>query len=348
MREVITKLKPLLPVIAFFAGFVWDALTIGRQVRPFDLLVLSGYLLAAGVLLWWLGYRNSLAQSTTSLQQRLEQWPYLLMQFLFGGLFSALFIFYIKSASHLPALFWCLGLALLLIGNEFVGGKYRRFTLPWALFGLCAMLLFNFLLPHLAGSIHFLWFYLSTLAGAALAWGLHRITPGRPGRMGPVWLIASVLAVTYPLDIIPPVPLVKREVEVGLNLQKVEGDYQITQDRLAPWKFWMLWQNRIHLPAGERLYCVSSVFAPAGLNTRLYHRWQYRDPQQGWQSMERMGFGLEGGRDGGFRGYTYKQNVQPGVWRISVETEYGRTVAVHKFLVKPGEPGLPGSIVTIR
>src|SRR5690606_12770237 len=196
-------------------------LTIGRHVSVLDLFILTGYLACAAAILWWLGYRHSLQREVT----RLERVPYLALQFLFGGLFSALFIFYIKSASHALAWLWTLGLAVLLIANEFIEDKYRRFTLTWTVFGLCAILLFNFLLPFFVGSIHFIWFYISTLAGAGLVYGLRSITPGRPGRIGPVWLIAAILAVAYPLDIIPPVPLVKRDIQIGIQLKTDDGKY---------------------------------------------------------------------------------------------------------------------------
>lgn len=343
MKNALLSFRPFLPVIAFFGGFAWDMLTIGRYVGVWDLFILAGYLACAAAMLWWLGYRHNLQQEPS----KLERIPYLALQFLFGGLFSALFIFYIKSASHILALLWTLGLAVLLIANEFIEDKYRRFTLTWTVFGLCAILLFNFLLPFIMGSIHFVWFYLSTLAGALLVYGLRLITPGRPGRIGPVWLIAAILAIAYPLDIIPPVPLVKRDIQMGVQLQKTAGEYQLLVDKTTPLNFWHIFQNEIHLSAGERLYCVSSIFAPRGLSARLYHHWQYYDKQQGWVSTERIGFNLEGGRDGGFRGYTYKQNISAGEWRVNIETEHGRTVAIHKFTVIEAEPDTARIVISI-
>jgi hypothetical protein len=81
------------------------------------------------------------------------------------------------------------------------------------------------------------------------------------------------------------------------------------------------------------VYFFSSVFAPGGLNTRLYHRWQWHDEKRGWQTQSRIGYSLAGGRENGFRGYTYKQGLQAGDWRVSVETENNKTVAVHEFSV---------------
>lgn len=347
MNNKLAHLRTYLSVIAFFGGFLWDALTVGFSVTSADLWILSGYLVGAAGILWWLGHRShALAAiapdagaeiavpSDSSLTIWRERAPFLLLQFLFGGLFSVLFILYFQSSSHLTAVVWSLGLGGLLIANEFIDDRYHRFTLTWALFGLCAMLLFNFLLPFLVGSIGMVWFYLSTLAGAGLTHWLRKKTPGCPGRAAPVWIIAGLLAVAYPLDLIPPVPLVKRDIQVGRNFVHTAAEYRLTLEKAPWWVFWRELSTEVHLAPGERLYCVSSVFAPRGLRTRLYHRWEHYDPFRGWQTVSRVGFGLFGGRDGGFRGYTYKENVAAGEWRVHVETESGHTVVVHAFSVR--------------
>jgi hypothetical protein len=38
--------KRALPAVTFFAGFLWDALTLGRSVGPLGLVLLTGYLAA--------------------------------------------------------------------------------------------------------------------------------------------------------------------------------------------------------------------------------------------------------------------------------------------------------------
>lgn len=343
----LSDLRRALPALAFFAGFLWDALTLGRTVTPMDLGILTAYLAGAAGILWFLGRRQALAaaaeqaavppETPPASSLELPWWqasgPYLLLQFLFGGLFSALFIFYFKSSSHVLAYVWALALGGLLVANEFLEDRYRRFTLTWAIFGLCAMLLLNFVVPHIVGSVAGFWFFFSTLLGAGLAHWLHLKTPGRPGRTGPVWAIAAGLFLAYALDVIPPVPLVKRDLAVGHNLVRAEGLYRLQLEKTPWWVFWRRVESDIRLAPGERLYCVSAVFAPRGLDTRLYHRWEHYEERRGWVTYSRIGFGLSGGREGGYRGYTWKQNLAPGDWRVAVETENERTLAVHRFAI---------------
>ncbi|MEO6118080.1 MAG: DUF2914 domain-containing protein, partial [Methylotenera sp.] len=98
--------KKYFPALAFFAGFIWDALTIGRSVNASDLLILSAYLIATIPIIWWLAKKASSqivkveqpanTQSSSSNIAAAESWktrlPYILLQFLFGSLFCALFI----------------------------------------------------------------------------------------------------------------------------------------------------------------------------------------------------------------------------------------------------------------
>lgn len=338
------RLADYLPVIFFFAGFIWDALTIGRNVMPSDLLIFTGYLFAAALILYLIGRPvNEAAEAPIKPQATLvvllnklhsPRLPYFLLQFLFGSLFSALFILYFKSSSHWLAWLTSLVLGVLLVANEFLESEYKRFTLSWAMFGLCAMLLFNFALPFMLGSIHAVWFYLSTLLGAALAFWLYKKTPQHYGSIKPVGIIAAVLMFAYVADMIPPVPLVKRDVAVAYELNKTNGSYLLKQQASAWWVFWRKTSSDLEVMPGQRVYCFSSVFAPPGLQTRLIHRWQHYDKKEGWKTESRAGFSLAGGRYGGFRGYTYKSSLAEGDWRVSVETENEKTIAVYSFSVE--------------
>ena len=340
----ILKLGDFFPAIFFFGGFLWDALTIGKNVAALDLYIFGVYLSVAAFILYVIGrpsyvdadashLSSILGKLRTRIRQSRIHWPhfpYFLLQFIYGNLLSSLFILYFKSASHWLAWLMCLLLGVLLVGNEYLESEYKRFTLSWALFGFCAMLLFNFSLPFLIGSIHPIWFYLSTIMGVAATHSLYKHTPNHFGSIKPVWIIALLLMLAYTVDMIPPVPLVKRDIAVAYALTKVNGDFQLTQQASA----WFV------LP-GQRVYCVSSVFAPPGLNTKLYHRWQLYNKQLGWQTQSLIGFSLAGGRYNGFRGYTYKQNLVEGEWRVAVETENQKTVAIYPFTIKTVTAAIP-------
>lgn len=340
LKQLSNTVGSYLPAVFFFAGFIWDALTIGRNVVAVDLLIFASYLLAAGFILYFTSRPSFILVDETIQPSRLHaivtsRWPYFLLQFLFGSLLSALFILYFKSANHWLAWLMSLLLASLLVGNEFLENQYRRFTISWALFGLCAMLLFNFSLPFMLGSVLSIWFYLSTLLGAMLAYWLYRKTPQHLGNIFPVWIIAGLLMLAYAIDMIPPVPLVKREMAVAYDIQKVAGSYQLSQPASPWWLFWRKTSDDLQVTPGQRIYCFSSIFAPAGLKTKLYHNWQILTPK-GWLTQSRAGFALNGGRNGGYRGYTYKSNIAAGDWRVRIETENNKTIAIQEFTIKEG------------
>ena len=351
----VSRLADFFPAIFFFGGFLWDALTIGRNVTAADLYTFTAYLLLAALILYTISRPSYILADSLRRIEKLPAWlpnwlktgiiqlykrlhypnlPYFLLQFIFGNLLSALFIFYFISANHWLAWLMALVLGALLVANEYLEDEYQQFTLSWALFGFCAMLLLNFVLPFLMGSIHAVWFYLSTLIGTGLTYWLYKKTPQHLGNIAPVWVIAALLMLAYSVDMIPPVPLVKREVAVGYALNRVGGHYQLSQQAAPWWVFWRSTSNNLHVSAGQRVYCFSSVFAPSGLTTKLYHRWQYHDAHKGWQTVSRAGFTMSGGRSDGFRGYTYKQGLQAGDWQVSVETENEKTIAVIPFVVE--------------
>jgi hypothetical protein len=245
--QVWNFLRQFYPVAAFLGGFVWDALTIGQRIRVVDFWRLGAFLFGAALLTLWLARREergvAAPEAEKSLRGRFRsliwQAPYLLLQFFFGGIFSALFILYFKSSGHLGTWLTAAFLGALLIGNEFAGDHYgQRFTLTWALFALNAILLFNFALPHALGSLNPLWFYASTAAGLLLTLLLRWLAPGRPGRSGPAWSLAALLTLAFSLDMIAPVPLVKRQMAVGQEFVQADGSYTLQIERAAWWQWW--------------------------------------------------------------------------------------------------------------
>jgi len=341
---MMTFLRHLYPVVAFLGGFAWDALTLGQRVRGVDLWRLGAFLLGACVLVLWLAYRDSkkwVAPATGSgllgsITDLIWQAPNLMLQFLFGGIFSALFIFYFKSSGHLGTWLSTVVLGILLVGNEFAGKRYgRHFTLTWLLLALNAILLFNFALPHAVGSLNPWWFYVSTATGILLAHLVWRVSPGRPGRIFPAWILAIVLLLAWKLDLIAPVPLVKQAVAVGHEFTQRDGRFLMQVEQAPSWQIWRDQSPVAHVAEGEKLYGVSAVYAPLGVTAALEQRWEVHDAG-GWRVVYRRAFESTGGRERGFRGYSWVLNPQPGEWRFIVATQDGVTIGSFPLRVERG------------
>ena len=345
------SLRRYFPVIAFFAGFIWDALTIGQRVRTIDFWRLGIFLGGAAILIIYLSRLSvqpqpAVADPQERLQHRLagltRLLPFLLLQFFFGGIFSALFILYFKSAGHVASWLGAAILGGLLIGNEFLRDRYaRQLSLTWAMFALNAILLVNFALPYALGSLDGRWFYVSTLGGALLTHALWRFGAARHGRIVVAWGLAGVLLLAWQLDMIAPVPLVRKDLAIGQGFTQQSGQYVLQVESAPAWQFWREQSKKVHLAEGQPLYAVSAVFAPRGIAAQLEHRWEYRN-EAGWQLRYRNQFQVSGGREGGFRGYSWVSNPQPGAWRVIVATPDGRTVAVQSFSVVRGDPAEAG------
>jgi len=104
-------------------------------------------------------------------------------------------------------------------------------------------------------------------------------------------------------------------------------------------RFWRSSSPLFHRAAGERVYCFTSVFIPNGIRTTIRHRWLLYDERRGkWTVTSVVPFTISGGRSGGYRGLTYKQNVEPGRWRVIAESESGAALGIIDFRVVKGTP----------
>jgi hypothetical protein len=358
---LLTRAKAAFPAVAFFGGFLWDALTLGRSITGLDLYILLGYLLVAGGLLVWMGRRGSFngpaaatadadafhseaavpdaaqggSKFAAAIAWMREDGPAFALQFLFGSLFSALTIFYFLSSSYLPGFLLVVGLVALLILNEFLESHYHRFTITWTLYGLSSILFLNFALPHLVGSIHPIWFFISTAAGVGIIFGLKALAPKGLGSTWPIVAVALTLVLLFLVNAIPPVPLVKKRMAICRGLEKVNGQYLGEMEKQPFYSSWRNSESLVRQRAGEKVFCFTSVFLPTGIQTTLYHRWRFDDPRKReWVQASRIGFPIHGGRHDGFRGFTYKQNLSPGRWEVRVETESGRVLGTIHFRVE--------------
>jgi hypothetical protein len=93
-------------------------------------------------------------------------------------------------------------------------------------------------------------------------------------------------------------------------------------------------RRTVHVESGKPVIVFGAVFAPVDLNTTTYYVWQrYDDERSRWETVQRLTNRLRGGRDKGYRNYSYKTNVDPGLWRVDVESVDGRLIGRTEFSV---------------
>jgi hypothetical protein len=134
------------------------------------------------------------------------------------------------------------------------------------------------------------------------------------------------------------VPLALRAGGVYHDVAQEDDAYVLTYES-APWyAVWDRADDTFHYAPGDTVYCFAAIFAPAELQTRVRHHWQRYSPErEAWQTTDRIGYRVVGGRRGGYRGYTFKRRVTPGRWRVNVETSGGTVIGRVDFRVVPAD-----------
>lgn len=316
-----TKYEHYLLPIAFLFGFVWDGLTLRRIDLLYENFVFLMYLFVAGA--------SILLVNVSSRYVRLAP---LAMQFVFGGLFSGFFIFYSRSASLVASWPFLLVLLFLLVGNEIFKKQYARLVFQLSIFFFALFSYSIFALPVFIGKLGAVIFLLSGVASlllmGILVFFLNLFIPGkihyvRRALFASVLGIYLLLNILYFTNIIPPIPLSLKEAGVYHSVERNDaGQYNVSFER-GPWFSVFQKTNSVfHWVPGSPVYVYSAVFVPTKIGTTIFHRWSYFDEGKGeWAEANRIGFSISGGRDGGYRGYTVKNSVMPGKWRVDVVTE---------------------------
>ncbi len=266
------------------------------------------------------------------------------MQFGFGGLFSAFVILYSQSAAYATSWIFVAGLALLLVGNERFRKLYTRFVFQASMFFVVLVSFLIFFLPVVSGRVGIEIFLASQLIGISamigFAYLFSIVVPAiyREARVELWRVCASILLVfnlLYFTNAIPPLPLALKEAGIYHGVQKSGDEYMLKAEPLLWYQQYLRYNTVFHRAPGERAYVFTSVFAPTKLATTITHEWQFYDmARKDWRTMSKVSYPIQGGRDGGYRGFTIQESLSPGDWRVNVRTADGRLVGRVSFEVK--------------
>ena len=335
--------KPFMPAVFFLSGVTYDTLTLTRIDRLQDNLLLLIYLLLLGILIVLTGRlgiepppdREQLASLPASARWVLRSRPYYPMasQFLLGGLFSAYTIFYSRSATLTGTAVFFAILVILLVSNEFLRDRLSSLRLLISLYALVCFAFFTFFLPVMTGLMNAAIFLcgagLSAVVTLRVVQLIYRNNPDRSRReaMGvtaPAFGLIGLLVGFYFLNWIPPVPLSLKFGGIYHEVKKSGDRFELSFEK----QWYQVWKRSDNVfPADEPIYCFTAVFAPVALNTTVYHHWYFRpDSSKRFTHADRIPVKISGGREGGYRAYTFKQRLDPGDWLVDVETEDGRII----------------------
>ncbi|MDF0645378.1 MAG: DUF2914 domain-containing protein [Nitrospira sp.] len=350
--------KPFMPAVFFLAGVTYDTLTLTRIDRLQDNLLLLLYMLLLGALIVLTGRvgiepppdREQLASVPPFIRWMLRSRPYYPMasQFLLGGLFSAYTVFYSRSASLTgTAVFFGL-LVLLLVGNEFLRDRLSNLRLTVSLYALVCFSFFTFFLPVMTGLMNATMFLLgaglSGLVTLRVVELIYRNNPDRSRReavgvTAPALALITLLVSFYFLNWIPPVPLSLKFGGIYHEVKRSDDRFELSYAK----KWYEVWKRSDTVfPANEPVYCFTAVFAPVALNTTVYHHWYFRSQRdKPFTHADRIPVRISGGREGGYRAYTFKQRLDPGDWRVDVESEDGRIIGRVAVTVEQGDDAVP-------
>lgn len=331
----------------FFSGVTYDTLTITRIDRLFDNLILLTYLVVLGgliVLVGWLRYDRV---KSDFLKRYKHVYPWFL-QFLLGGVFSAYAIYYFRSISFSVTSFFFVIMVGLLVANEFLHNRLMNLRLLVVLYLFVCFSFLVYFVPVMIGqmgpSIFYLSMFLSLipvgLVVALIFW--NEFSQRRwdiAGMTAVIVLLLFGFVTSYRMNWIPPVPLSMEAGGVYHNVERDGDMYRLTYADPPWYRFWTSYDDPFYLREGDRVHCFVSVFAPVALETGMYQEWQiWRGEEEGWVTTDEIDYKIRGGRAGGYRGHSYKENVRPGTWRVNVKTAHGRLLGRIPFeIVEPPE-----------
>lgn len=340
-EELIGWYERYISPVTLIVGFTIDALIVRRVDLWFSNLLLFSYLAVAGTCILLL---NLIITGTLRGRFWTALAPFLpaIIQLSFGGLFSGYVVLYSQSAALAASWIFVAILAALLISNERFRNLYKLFVFQFALlfFGVFSFL--TFFLPVVLGRIGTAVFILGGVASLAAMSLLFRLTAylipaiinerGKVARVvGSVFLLLNIL---YFSNAIPPLPLALKKAGVYHSIEKAKDEY-ILEAEPSPWyEAYLRYNTVFHKAPGESVFVYTAVFAPTKLSTTILHEWErYDEGIRAWARSATFGFPITGGRDGGYRGYTLRENVPAGKWRVNVKTGSGLLIGRVTFAV---------------
>lgn len=329
----------------FAFGFLTDLLTFTLLPLPYINIFFASYLLLVAVcafganLIPKLNLRDSWWKKTLAVLFPLG------VQYALGGLLSGFVVFY--AAHSVIAVSWpfILLLGAVYFGNEYFRKKRDHLIFQTILFYFALYAYLIFALPFYLGTIG-PWVFLGSTILTILIFAVFLFlislinkekTDSYLLRIGQIaGGVTFAIVGAYFVGAIPPIPLALSHAGVYQSLYR-SGDSYYLEKESKEW--WQILDTSVSVPRGSSLYAFSAVKAPTTFGSTVVHRWERKRESDGkWVTMSKIAFPIHGGRTEGYRGYSLKENVEAGEWRVSIETKNGQVIGRVGFSVVYGAP----------
>ncbi len=332
------KYKKYTPALFFIVGFLFDLIMLDK-FKAINLLQQSVFLFSVTLLIYFELLYEAQALSIHPKFKAFWRRRVSLEHFLLGSLLSAFTIFYFKSASLSTSLVFMLLLASILVLNEFPIVQSQGIVTRGILVCFCMISFMIYFVPVVLGKIgvwvFLLSLFLSFLMISLLLWAWERRLKGstelRSLRVS-TFLLHILIIVLYFSNALPPVPISLKHIGVYHALKKSNGQYTLYFDR-SWWRFWESGAQTFIAQPGDRIYIFSQITSPTQFKERINIKWMLYNEKSGWTNQDNIPMTILGGRNQGFRGYVYKNQYVPGLWKVIVETSDKREIGRITFTV---------------
>lgn len=333
------------PILFFIGGFIFDSLTLGRIDRLYDITVLCLYMLMATFCLY-LYNKPETGRWRSRFAFAYRDYLPLAIQFFFGGLSSAYVIYFSRSVSLSKTASFFVILVLLFFANELLRNRISNRYMQFGMYSFISFTFFAFMIPVFMRKMSETIFLISGMLSLACTLLLLLLIfragteTGRPRHFIQlttlIFLVYATMYTFYHFRLIPPVPLALKTGLVAHEIKKTGDTYEVIYQRSAGRGIWKAYDQRFYYQQGDPVYVFSSVFAPTALKKKIVHRWTWYDKEKDlWQAVDSIGYEITGGRDQGYRGYTFKTNVWPGPWKVEVLTDEDQVLGIIDFEIIP-------------
>ena len=347
-REFYDRHRLRFHLLSFLAGFAFDAVAASGSGVDHAVVIAQqiAYLSIVGVILY-IDFLREARPGEMRMPPRLERlWEYrsLVVHFCLGTLMNLYSIFFLLSASLSSSIVFVVILFAAVVLNEMEDVRQHGVDVKIGFFVICVFCFFSLLIPLALGHVGTVPFLLSFAATMAVIAAFYYVLRRRLGLaelkrrlLLPALSVSGLFLALYWVGLIPPVPIAARKLGVYHRVERHGDDYLLFRQQPA-WKFWESGDQTFLEEPGDRVYVFASLVAPARFDDTVYMRWSVRDAAGAWHSTDRIPIHFTGGREGGFRGYTYKTNCAPGDWRATIETNNGLEIARVSFTIESTPP----------